>query len=350
VHDGDVHLAVVAEQLRAPVPGGTGRYTAELLIALRATARIGDRITDWYAPGGARLDRLRQPLVAELWRRGMGPSPHADCVFAPTLLVPPRRGRPLIATIHDAVPWTHPETLTARGARWHREMAERVADTADVVLTPTASVARELATHISLPRVEVIGEGVSEAIRKVPPDADQRAARLELPDSFALAVGTLEPRKGLDVAAAALGEADWPGLPLLVAGPGGWGDALPAAADPSQIRLLGRLADPDLATVYSRADVLVMASRAEGFGLPVLEAMSHGVPVVISDAPALVEVAGGAAIVTPRGDAPALAAAVSRAVAEREVWSKAGLVRSKDFSWEAAAVHLWEICRNLAST
>jgi glycosyltransferase involved in cell wall biosynthesis len=345
---GPVHLAVVAEQLRAPVPGGTGRYTAELLTALRATAGMGERITDWYAPGGSRLDPLRRPLLAELWRRGMGPSPHADCVFAPTLLAPPRRGRPLIATIHDAVPWTCPETLTPRGARWHREMAERVADSADVVVTPTAAVARELAAHVSLPRVEVIGEGVGAGIRDVPPDAAERAARLELPTSFALAVGTLEPRKGLDVAAAALSEPDWPDLPLLIAGPGGWGDALAAAPDSSRIRLLGRLADPDLATVYSRAAVLVMASRAEGFGLPVLEAMTHGVPVVISDAAALVEVAGGAAIVTPRGDAPALAAGVGRAVAERDLWSKAGLVRSKDFSWEAAAVHLWEICRNLS--
>jgi glycosyltransferase involved in cell wall biosynthesis len=348
-----VHLAVVAEQLRAPVPGGTGRYTQELLNALRETAGMGERVTDWYAPGGihsASVERLRQPVLAELWRRGMGPSPHADCVFAPTLLVPPRRGRPLIATIHDAVPWTHPETLTARGARWHRDMAERVADSADVILTPTAAVAAELATHLSLPRVEVLGEGVSDAIRTVPADAAQRAVRLGLPDSFVLAVGTLEPRKGLDVVAAAMAEADWPDLPLLIAGPGGWGDAVPAAADPSRILLLGRLADPDLATVYARAAVLVMASRAEGFGLPVLEAMSHGVPVVISDAPALVEVAGGAAIVTPRGDASQLAAAVTRAIAERDLWSKAGAIRSKDFSWEASAVYLWEICRNLVST
>jgi glycosyltransferase involved in cell wall biosynthesis len=350
VHDGHVHLAVVAEQLRAPVPGGTGRYTAELIAALRATAEIGERVTDWCAPGGARFDRLRQPLLAELWRRGLGPTPRADCVFAPTLFVPPRRSSPLIATIHDAVPWTHPETLTPRGARWHRLMAERVADSADVVLTPTAAVARELAAYISLPRVEVVGEGVNAGIKTVPSDAEERARRLGLPDSFALAVGTLEPRKGLDVVAAALGDPGWPGLPLLIAGPGGWGDALPDAADRERIRLLGRLSDADLATVYSRADVLVMASRAEGFGLPVLEAMTHGLPVVISDAPALVEVAGGAAIVVPRGDAAQLAAAVSRALTERDVWSKAGLVRSADFSWEAAAVHVWEICRDLVST
>ncbi len=339
----------MAEQLRARVPGGTGRYTAELLNALRAAAWSDDRVTGWYAPGGARLDRIRRPLLAELWRRGLGPTPRADCVFAPTLFVPPRRSHPLIATIHDAVPWTHPETLTPRGARWHRLMAERVAGTADVILTPTAAVARELTAFISLPRVEVVGEGVSAQISTVPADAEQRAQRLGLPPSYALAVGTLEPRKGLDVIAAALGDASWPDVPLLIAGPGGWGDALPDAADRARIRLLGRLADPDLATVYARADVLVMASQAEGFGLPVLEAMTHGLPVVISDAPALVEVAGGAAIVTPRGDAAQLAAAVGRALAEREVWSKAGLVRSKDFSWEAAAVHVWDICRDLVS-
>jgi glycosyltransferase involved in cell wall biosynthesis len=345
-----VHLAVVAEQLRAPVPGGTGRYTAELLNALRAAARDGERITEWYALGGDRFDRVRQPMLAELWRRGLGPTPRADCVFAPTLLAPPRRASPLIATIHDAVPWTHPETLTPRGARWHRMMAERVAATADVVLTPTAAVARELGAFISLPRVEIVGEGVSDRIRTLPADADRRAARLELPENYALSVGTLEPRKGLDVVAAALQDAAWPGLPLLVAGPGGWGDALPEGTDPSRMRLMGRLEDPDLATVYSRASVLVLASRAEGFGLPVLEAMTHGVPVVISDAPALVEVAGGAAIVTPRGDAHLLAEGVSRALTERAEWSKAGLVRSKDFSWEAAAVHVLEISRDVAST
>ena len=71
-----VHLAVVAEQLRAPVPGGTGRYTAELLSALRAAAADGDRVTEWYAPGGARFDELRRPLLAELWRRGLGPRHH----------------------------------------------------------------------------------------------------------------------------------------------------------------------------------------------------------------------------------------------------------------------------------
>ncbi len=342
-----MRLAVVAEQLRAPVPGGTGRYTSELLTALAETAQLGDRLTQWQAPGLGLLGRAGRPALAELWRRGLGPAPrNADCVFAPTPLAPPRRGRPLIVTIHDAVPWTHPETLTARGARWHREIAARIAGQADVVLTPTAATAAALSSHLALRRVEVIGEGVSAAMTTVPDDADERARRLQLPDKYALAVGTLEPRKGLDVAAAALQEQAWPaGLPLVVVGPEGWG----AVSLPAGIQILGRLGDADLSTVYSRASVLVMPSRAEGFGLPVLEAMAHGLPVVISDAPALVEIFGGAAVVVPRDDPAALAAGVAHALDDHETFSAAGLIRSRDFSWNASAVHVWDICRELVT-
>jgi glycosyltransferase involved in cell wall biosynthesis len=341
-----VHLTVVTEQLRAPVPGGTGRYTAELLRALQATAGDGEEVDGWDAPGTSLPARARRPLLAELWRRGIGPAPrHTECVFAPTLLAPPRRRRPLVVTIHDAVPWTDPQTLTARGARWHRAMATRVAADADVVLTPTAIVASQLREHLTLRQIEVVGEGVSAAVGTPPADAEARARRLGLPPEFALAVGTLEPRKGLDVAAAACKDPQWPDLPLLIAGPSGWGDV----RVPAGVRALGHLADADLATVYSRATLMVAPSRAEGFGLPVLEAMTHGVPVVISDAPALVEIAGNAAVVVPRDDPPALAAGAQQALRERVRWADAGLKRSRNFSWEKAAVRIRSICHDLLS-
>ncbi len=328
------------------MPGGTGRYTAELLSALTATAQKGDRLTRWSAPGAGALGRLRQPVLAEAWRRGVGPAPRgADVVFAPTLLAPPRRGRPLLVTIHDAVPWNQPDTLTSRGARWHRAMAEVVVQRADVVLTPTAAVASQLHEFLPLRRVEVVGEGVSRIIMERPTDMAIRARRLSLPERYALVVGTLEPRKGLDIAFEAARGEHWPGLPLVVVGPTGWGDV----RVPADVHFLGRLADADLATVYAGATVLLMPSREEGFGLPVLEAMAHGVPVVTSDAPALVEVGGGAALVAPRGDAPALAAAVRRALDERESFSHAGLARSRAFSWESSAVRVWQICRDLVS-
>jgi glycosyltransferase involved in cell wall biosynthesis len=348
-----VRLAVVAEQLLAAVPGGTGRYTRELLAALKATSSGGDRVQEWYAPGSgwpAAADRVRRPALAELWRHGLGPAPrHADVVFAPTPLAPPRRGRPLIVTIHDAVPWSAPETLTPHGARWHRDIGRRIAAVADVVVTPTAATADELRRHLPLRRVEVIGEGVSRAVAAVPPDIAERAARLRLPPAYALAVGTIEPRKGLDVAAAAAGDPHWPDLPILVVGPAGWGEvSVPSGAE--GVRLLGRLSDADLATAYERASVFVMPSRAEGFGLPVVEAMAHGVPVVISDVPALVEIADRAAVIVPRGDGAALAAGVRQALADRPRLAALGRDRSAAFSWEPAARSLWHVCRDLLAT
>ncbi len=360
-------LAVVVEQLLAPVPGGTGRYSRELAAALAADVPDAARhasVVGWCAwhsdvaaariPGvvGPRRLPVGRRVLAEMWRHGLGPGPAAAVVHAPTPLLPPRRrGSALVATIHDAVPWTHPETLTPRGAAWHRDLGQRAAAEADVVVVPTRAVAVELARHLPLRRVEVVGEGVAGVLATPPPDSDGRAARLALPAAYALVVGTLEPRKGLDVAVAALVDPAWPdGLPLLVVGPDGWGElSLPAglpAGDP-RLRRMGRLGDEDLAVAYARASVVLVPSRAEGFGLPVLEAMTCGAPVVISDAPALREVAGGAALVSPVGDAAALAARVVEALAASADLVRAGRARATEFSWAAAATRCWEIYASL---
>jgi glycosyltransferase involved in cell wall biosynthesis len=230
-------------------------------------------------------------------------------------------------------------------------MAERVAATADAVVVPTQAVADELGRFLTLPaRVLVAGAGVGSALRDQP-DAAARRERLGVPaGEYLLTVATLEPRKGLDVLLAALAQrpADLP--PLLVVGQAGWGGVQPGAMarglglPDGQVRLLGRLPDADLAAVLRGATALVMPSRAEGFGLPVLEAMAAGIPVVSSDAPALVEVGGGATVLTQVGDAAALAAALGDLVgdgARRTELSAAGRRRAADFSWEKVADRLW---------
>jgi glycosyltransferase involved in cell wall biosynthesis len=140
-----------------------------------------------------------------------------------------------------------------------------------------------------------------------------------------------------------------------VVGQAGWGsvDVAARAAElgvGDRVRLMGRLPDDDLAVVLSRAAVLVSPSRAEGFGLPVLEAMAAGVPVVSSDAPALEEVGGGATRTVPVGDVAALAEALADVLgsaATRAELSAAGRRRAADFTWVGAADRLWELYATL---
>jgi glycosyltransferase involved in cell wall biosynthesis len=365
-----VRVALIVEQSLAPVPGGTGRYSIELASALAERAPAGSTVTGWVAwhrdpaaatvPGVAgprMLSLARRPLIAA-WERRVGPAPRAaDLVHAPTPLTPPRRGRPLVVTIHDAVPWSHPETLTPRGVAWHRKMAGYAVREADRIVVPTQAVADELGDLLKLgDRVAVVGEGASSALR-LPVDAEERARRLELPpDGYLLSLATLEPRKGLDVLIAALAEPTAPALPLLLVGQPGWGGVDPAGEAarhglaPDRVRELGRLSDADLAVVLHRARLLAVPSRAEGFGLPVLEAMAAGIPAVTSDAAALVEVGGGATAVTPTGDPAALARGLSEVATDegrRAELRAAGFRRAEHYSWPAAADALWRLYEEL---
>jgi glycosyltransferase involved in cell wall biosynthesis len=360
-------VGLIVEQCLAPVPGGTGRYSAELAAALAVTRPPDARLvsfTAWHrhlgpatVPGVDGPTRLALPrrLLGESWARGRGPRPRGvDLVHAPTLLVPPPTGAGLVVTIHDTVPWTHPQTLTRRGVAWHRRMAGRAARRAALVVVPTEAVRRELAGLFDLRWVEVVGEGVSRELA-LPADGAERAARLRLPPGgYLLTLATLEPRKGLDVAVAALAESSAPDLPLLIAGAPGWGSVAPAqlarryGLSDDRVRLLGRLSDPDLAVVLSRATALLVPSRAEGFGLPALEAMSLGTPVVVSDVPALREVTGGAALVVPVADPAALAGAAGRLAGDpalRAALGEAGRKRAGGYSWQQAARRLWRLYR-----
>jgi glycosyltransferase involved in cell wall biosynthesis len=368
---------MVAEQLLAPVPGGIGRYTRELSAALVRSAGSDDALTAWTAwhrstspaslpgvTGPRRLILPRRPLAAA-WQWGLGPTPRgADLVHAPSLLFPPRRRAALVVSVHDTVPWTHPHTLTPRGARWHRAMAERAVRAGATLAVLTEAVGAELQEVLPAlkpDRVRVLGAGVSDELR-APPSAEHAAAvheRFALPDRFILSLATLEPRKGLDVLITALAHLGSAAPPLLVVGQPGWGGVdLGAAATAAglregAVRQLGRIEDADLAVVLRAADLLVAPSLAEGFGLPVVEAMAVGTAVVCSDAPALAEVVGEAAMVVGRGDARALADAIAAVLADEAVQARliaAGLARSARFTWDAVAERTWRLYRELAGT
>jgi glycosyltransferase involved in cell wall biosynthesis len=265
-----------------------------------------------------------------------------------------------VVTVHDTVPWTYPDGLTRRGIGWHRRMIGRAARRAGAVVVPTAAVAHELPQYVRchVP-VHVVGAGVSPAVAEVPEDAAEIVTRLGLPARYVLAVGTVEPRKGIDTLLAALAARHAPDLPVVLAGQPGWGWVDPAALarrfglDPSRVHVLGRISDPELAAVLHGAAVLVAPSRAEGFGLPVLEAMAAGVPVVHSDAPALVEVAGGAGLTVKRNDPAALAAAVHAVLSDSALAQEMVVVgrrQAQRFTWERTARRVWSVHVELRRT
>ncbi|WP_127792890.1 glycosyltransferase family 1 protein [Agromyces sp. LHK192] len=375
-------LTLVLDQLVARVPGGIGRYTRELARAVANTTPEGWQVDGLVSrtppadaerirrlvPGLRELHRLPldRRLLARAWAQGIpaGRIPahvHSASVLAP--LTAHRRGtRPsVVATVHDVVPWTHPETLTARGARWHRRMGERAARYADAIVVPTAAVASALAEILGLgDRIRVIPGAVSAELG-LPEDAGDRATRLELPDAYVLAVGTLEPRKGLSSLIDAMARPGVPKVPLLIAGPTGWGGvdvaefAARAGLGPGRVRALGSVSDADLAVLYQRASVFVMPSLAEGFGLPVLEAFSHGTAVIHSDDPALTEVAGGAGRgVALAGDTPysqRLAEALIDVLGDPDGARRLatlGARRARDFDWNASATMVWALHRELS--
>ncbi len=360
---------MLVEQLLAPVPGGTGRYTRELTAALAKTAPAGWMVSSVVArhadPTPAMIPGVDGPKVLGLspraltyaWEQRWPFWPGGDSVHAPTPLAPAssKRGRTMVVTVHDTVPWTHPDTLTKRGATWHRKVIGRATYNAGAIVVPSAAVAAELSMHApGTARVHVIPPGVPPVLA-TPPDQDvafRIRSRLRLPEKYLLAVGTVEPRKGLDVLVDALTRRNAPDLPLVVVGQPGWGGidlqeiARRRGLPPERLIVLGRITDDELAVVLHGAAAFVMPSLAEGFGLPVLEAMAAGVPVVHSDAPALIEVAGGTGVLARRQDPLALANALRTVFADSER-TEARVERARrraaQFTWERSAQLVWNI-------
>lgn len=386
-------LQVIVDQMVAPVPGGVGRYTEELTRQLieaappecDVAAIVSSSSEDDYErvrtllPGLSELITLPLPRreLAVAWRLGMTSIPSRSekgalrvrkgMVHATSLLAPLARhdrmnevGNQTVVTIHDVSPWTNPESLPPARVALLKAMAKRAHRYADAVVVPTHAVAAELGEIVDFgDRIRVIGGAVSSKLA-LPVDADERAATLGLPDRYILSAGTLEPRKRLGALIASLAHPDSVDLPLLIAGPAGWGgiDVAAIAAEaglaPERVRTLGFVSDADLAVVIARATVFAFPSVAEGFGLPVIEAFSLGTPVVHSDAAAIVEISAGAGLAVSREDETLyperLAQAISSVVTEPGLAERLrfqGLDRAKAFSWRDSANRVWQLHADL---
>jgi glycosyltransferase involved in cell wall biosynthesis len=215
-----------------------------------------------------------------------------------------------------------------------RRSLDVIRDVARVVVTSSQASKRDLeACGIEPARIRVVPLGVDHA----PASAADVAAvrqRYQLPARFVLFLGTHEPRKNLRRLAAAVPRASG-GLPLVIAGLAGWGDATAGIGDAA--RFLGVVPAADLPALYAAATVFAYPSEAEGFGLPVLEAMAQGTPVVTSRGTSTEEVAGGAAVLVDPFDVDAIAAGLDEATCRGDELAGAGRRRAATMTWEAAA-------------
>ena len=280
---------------------------------------------------------LRTPPVERVTGR-------VDVVHATGGAVPPAGKARLVATINDVACLRHPEWFTARGARFAVRAFELIRSQAAAVIAPSQATATGLAEHGIDPqriRVAPLGTAATRA------DAGTVAAvrkRFRLPEIFVLWVGTIEPRKNLAGLLDAAGRTA-SRVPVVLVGPQGWGiregeiDALIRAAGCEVIRV-GFVPSGWLDPLYAAARVLVYPSLMEGFGLPVLEAMAQGTPVVTSAGTATEEVCADPGSVVDPHDAEAMADAIDWVVtddAEHARRSAAALSRASELSWYRTA-------------
>jgi glycosyltransferase involved in cell wall biosynthesis len=288
----------------------------------RALARVDVELRLWPLPASHALrtawSRLGRPAAERLLGR-------FDVLHFSDWMYPPQAGGVRTTTIHDLVPLRFPEWVTGRTRAMHGRKYANAASTCDLIFVNSAYTGRDVTETLGVPseRIRITRPGLKDEFH-----ADGPAADLGAP--YVLTVATLEPRKNLHTLVDAHRLLDGE-LLLAVAGGEGWGER-PALSD-RRVRRLGFVSDAELARLYRGAAAAVYPSRFEGFGMPIVEAMACGCPVVASSHPSLDEASGDAAL-RADPDAPrAIATAIERALVERDRLVPAGLAHAERFSW-----------------
>jgi glycosyltransferase involved in cell wall biosynthesis len=310
---------------------GTARHVRGLLAELRGRPGLDLELLSFGGSGrlsSAARDAVWYPLA--LRRRG-----GVDVLHCTTFRAPTEARAPLVVTVHDLAVLRWPEAFPVWHRLYGRAGLRRVLRSADAIVAVSGFTKGEVEELAGVPseRIRVVPNGVDPIFRPAARHVEELAQGGEV-----LAVGTLEPRKNLARAVEAARRA---GLELRVVGARGWGGVdVPGWS--------GEVPDARLAELYRAAACLLYPSLYEGFGLPVLEAMACGTPVVTSRGTAMEEIAAGAAVLVDPMDADSIAAGLRTAVERRAELVELGLARAAEFTWKRTADGVEALWRELA--
>jgi glycosyltransferase involved in cell wall biosynthesis len=352
--DPHTRVAITLEQFWHRVPGGTA--TAIWAMA-RALAERDLDLVGVSAWNKTRLDvRFRLPFAIEwlplprvalyaAWHRLRRPKVElatgpVEVIHATTSAIPPKSA-PLVVTVHDLAFLHSPEHYTARGRRLFERGLELTITDADIVVCPSQATADDCLAHgFDAGRIRVVPWGV-EPVAVSDDDVADALAAFEVTRPYVLWTGTIEPRKNLVRLVEAFLSMDTD-AELVLAGPQGWNEDLSRllARGAGRIRALGYVETHELAALYAGASVFCYPSLLEGFGLPVLEAMAQGTPVVTARGSATEEAAGGAGVLVDPLDVASIAEGIASLLTDpsrAELIGAAGRARAAEMTWAACA-------------
>ena len=355
-----VGMVTVAVELSRALVANRGQDEFVLLCSRERPASLADLDCEAiFAP-------YRHELVLKSrWLPTVEPLLECDAILYPYWPSPPfrRPGAPPAAIfVHDLAFRIRPGEVPWQQRLYFRMVLRRALHQASAVLVPSESTRQDLLSLYPIPglaqRLEVIPEGLTTAVA-----AGALPSGVE--PGFVLAVGTVEPRKNYPRLLAAYRQLRGrgalpfiingrPGVPqLVIAGRPGWayGDTLQRIGGEPGVLYLGHVDEPTLAALYESASVLAFPSLYEGFGLPLLEAMSHGLPAVVGSTGALPELALGAAISVDGEDVAAIAGGLERLLADEGLRNKLGEEgrrRAQGYTWSNAASRTHEVLRRIS--